>query len=115
MSSFYEHPPHTRVSSGITLGDFAVRRRDESDCSAFPDDLRPQVLRSRLEKGRGIELSLLLRLLTRVAVLLREEDNIVRLQAPCVVFGDLHGQLHDFFNMYDAVGKPPSSTNKFLF
>ena len=104
-----------RVSSGRILGDFDVRFRTEEDASEFPDALRPEILRKRLQCGRGISLSLLLKLLKRCCILLRDSENLVTVEAPCVVFGDLHGQLHDFLKMYDAIGQPPSATNRFLF
>ena len=104
----------TRVSSGKTRGDFEVRRRLESDASAFPTELHPNVIRTRIERGRTIPLSLLLRLLKRTAVLIREQPTIHHIQPPVVVFGDLHGQLHDFLKMHDALDNP-SDTNKYLF
>ena len=103
-----------RVSSGKYPGDFEVRLRNNSDCSPFPSELRPDIIRKRLEVGNGITIPLLLRLLKRTCLLLRSSENVLQVQAPCVVFGDLHGQLHDFLKMYDSVGVP-SATNQYLF
>ena len=39
----------------------------------------------------------------------------MQVQAPACIFGDLHGQLHDFLHMYDTLHAPPSATNHYLF
>ena len=44
----------------------------------------------------------------------REEPNVLMIEAPCCVFGDLHGQFYDLMNLLDLSGTPPNTQCLFL-
>jgi len=70
--------------SGLSKGEFA--------------DLLPQ------------EIEFLLNLLIPV---LESEPIIIEVEAPVVIAGDTHGQLHDLFRFFNQIGPPPHK--KYLF
>jgi len=42
------------------------------------------------------------------------EDNVKQVAAPCVVVGDIHGQLHDFIEILKIGGQPPDTNFVFM-
>ena len=50
----------------------------------------------------------------RCAELLRKEPNVVPVEAPTVVVGDLHGQFYDLLSIIDVAGPPPETRFVFL-
>jgi diadenosine tetraphosphatase ApaH/serine/threonine PP2A family protein phosphatase len=52
-------------------------------------------------------------LLEKLMEILYAEGNILDLSAPITVCGDIHGQLHDLFELFRTAGRPPDT--RFLF
>ena len=50
----------------------------------------------------------------RSTEILREESNCVDVPAPCTVVGDIHGQLHDFIELFKIGGGPPDTNFVFM-
>eukprot|EP01047_Picozoa_sp_COSAG01_P015380 COSAG01_NODE_769_length_13735_cov_41.389410_13_plen_266_part_00 len=50
----------------------------------------------------------------RSTEILREESNCVAVPAPCTVVGDIHGQLHDFIEIFKIGGGPPDTNFVFM-
>ena len=45
---------------------------------------------------------------------LRREENVRQVPAPCTVVGDIHGQLHDFIEVLKIGGQPPDTNFVFM-
>jgi len=67
-----------------------------------------------LSEGR-LELECCHYLVKRATKLLYAEPNMVEVEAPVYVVGDIHGQFYDLMALCEFVGGPPSADRKFLF
>ena len=86
--------PETRLLSGTMLwGD-------------SPNDVNIGLLRSHLIREGRLELDTALQLVRSARTVLAAEPNVVRLQAPITVCGDIHGQFYDLINILDQLGAP---------
>lgn len=78
--------------------------------SAFnPDDVI-----ERFSKQSRMELGEVMTLIDRGKELMKPEPNVLKLTAPLVVVGDIHGQFYDLVNMLKQGGSPDAGT-KYLF
>ncbi|KAH0573156.1 Serine/threonine-protein phosphatase [Spironucleus salmonicida] len=46
--------------------------------------------------------------------LLDQEPNVIQVQAPVTIVGDIHGQFHDLIEMFRICGRPPYTNYLFL-
>eukprot|EP00457_Paulinella_chromatophora_P004298 gb/GEZN01004310.1/.p1 GENE.gb/GEZN01004310.1/~~gb/GEZN01004310.1/.p1 ORF type:complete len:519 (-),score=85.35 gb/GEZN01004310.1/:384-1940(-) len=74
---------------------------------------RIDLLKAHLLREGRLDMDLCLRLLTDASALLRAEPNILTLQYPVTVCGDVHGQFFDLIRLF-AVGGDPANT-QYLF
>jgi len=61
----------------------------------------------------NISSRVIIKLCELVKPILQGEPNVLRMEAPTYVFGDIHGQFSDMIHFLEMTGLPP--TNKFLF
>ena len=70
---------------------------------------------AELKQGRHLKEVDLIEIFDKLIELLSEEDNLLILDAPINVVGDVHGQLFDVFNMFDTAEAQSCEKEKFLF
>ncbi|OHS95596.1 Serine/threonine-protein phosphatase PP-X 1 [Tritrichomonas foetus] len=68
---------------------------------------------SHLRNGEHPDESCAKMLLEKLMEVLYNEGNVLNLQAPITICGDIHGQLYDLFELFRIAGQPPET--KFLF
>ena len=66
-----------------------------------------------LKQGKHLDEKAAVMVLRKLMEVLYEEPNVVKLNAPITVVGDIHGQLFDLFEMFRISGEP--DTTKYLF
>jgi diadenosine tetraphosphatase ApaH/serine/threonine PP2A family protein phosphatase len=75
---------------------------------------RPEELVEIFKKQNRIELGEVIELIERCKAVMRNEPNILNLEAPVITVGDIHGQFYDLLNMLDE-GGPPGAEDAYLF
>ena len=68
----------------------------------------------RLRGGGQLNLDEIEALVSKVRLLMVEEGNVCRVDAPAVIVGDIHGQFFDMLEMFARVGMPPQTSFLFL-
>ena len=56
----------------------------------------------------------ILDLCNRAKELLAGENNVVRVDAPVTICGDIHGQLYDLLELFNVGGRPPETNYLFM-
>lgn len=67
-------------------------------------DLNLDEVLSQVEKGDVIEESIVVMILMKIMEVLYQECNVLVLQSPIVIVGDIHGQLDDLFELFRISG-----------
>ncbi|EAX89002.1 Ser/Thr protein phosphatase, putative [Trichomonas vaginalis G3] len=68
-----------------------------------------------LKQGKHLQEAQISEIFSKFISILEKEDNLLRLEAPINVVGDIHGQLFDLLNMFDLAEKESCEKKKFLF
>lgn len=68
---------------------------------------------AHIKEGKHLDEKCTIMLLQKIMEVLYEEPNLVKLNAPITVCGDIHGQLFDLFELFNISGDP--STTKYIF
>ena len=69
---------------------------------------------SQLKEGKCLTENALKELCNKVKEILIEESNIMSINTPLVVCGDLHGQFYDLLELFKKSGGPPPE-QKYIF
>jgi diadenosine tetraphosphatase ApaH/serine/threonine PP2A family protein phosphatase len=71
-------------------------------------------IRSQLDRGDIIAEHVVVDMLSRLQAFLMQEDNVVRVQSPVIICGDVHGKYEDVNALFAAAEASPVDTN-FIF
>lgn len=77
-------------------------------------DEAPELLASRFRQQERMDLGEAIALIEAAREVMAKEPNVLRLKAPFVVVGDIHGQFFDLLNLF-KVGGAPGSQASYLF
>lgn len=79
--------------------------RELNEALLFSDNGKPnmKLLRTHLSKQGILSIGAALKLINEGKALLKSEANLLELEAPLLVFGDMHGQFYDLLNMERAL------------
>eukprot|EP00727_Mastigamoeba_balamuthi_P006407 m51a1_g2387 hypothetical protein (488) ;mRNA; r:716350-718988 len=84
----------------------------------FPMGARAPIvplLRRHLARESRLTDGAAMRLVREARAILASEPNVLEIEAPAVVVGDLHGQFYDLLNLMDNAGPPTDEDNKYVF
>lgn len=88
----------------------------ESRIDSWPD-VDPAELIERFKKQERMELGEAMALVDRAREIMSHESNVLRLEAPVIAVGDIHGQFYDLLNMLQVGGDPliAGASQRYLF
>ncbi|EMD49709.1 serine/threonine protein phosphatase catalytic subunit gamma, putative [Entamoeba histolytica KU27] len=72
-----------------------------------------KILKEHLRRQGRLENYAAVKLIRQAADIFRSEKNILEVDAPAIIVGDIHGQFYDMLNFMDLLGSPED--NKFVF
>ena len=78
------------------------------------DVLTPDFLREQIKQGTHIAEDSIIDLFDRLKEILVREPNVLYLQSPITVCGDIHGQILDLFKLFEISGELPETKYLFL-
>ncbi|KAJ6254600.1 hypothetical protein M0813_12202 [Anaeramoeba flamelloides] len=82
------------------------------DNSLYPDHIK---LREHLKNQGLIAKEDLITILKLSRNILKKEDNLLYIESPIIIFGDLHGQFYDLLHFIYTCGDCDPEKNKYLF
>ena len=74
----------------------------------------PEILSEHFVGEGKLSEAQLTKILNRGIDLLKQEQNLIRVEAPIVIVGDIHGQFYDLLKMFEVAGGMPPK-QRFLF
>jgi serine/threonine-protein phosphatase 2B catalytic subunit len=86
--------------SDISMSGGTFETREKSHTIEPEDLIRRFRQQERLELGEAMDI------LNRAKIILSKESNVLRIDAPVIAVGDIHGQFYDLLNLLDEGGKP---------
>ena len=66
----------------------------------------PEDLEERLRSQERLEMGEAMDLIDRAKAIISREPNVLRLEAPVMAVGDIHGQFYDLMNIWEVGGRP---------
>lgn len=84
----------------------------------FSDGGKPNIkmLKNHLSKEGRLSGTAAEKLVLDATTMLRNEPNVLSVDTPIIVVGDIHGQFYDLLKMFDVMGDPTKQdTHRYLF
>jgi hypothetical protein len=78
-------------------------------------EVDPKELIERFRRQERMELGEAMALINRARDVLSRESNVLKLEAPVIAVGDIHGQYYDLLNMLNVGGDPLVTSSKYVF
>ena len=92
--------------SSINLVSVEGKRLRMKDGQGGWPDVNPDELIERFKKQGRMELGETMNLIDRAKAIVSRESTVLKLDAPLIVVGDIHGQFYDLLNLFQEGGKP---------
>jgi len=92
--------------SSINLVSVEGKRLRMKDGQGGWPDVNPDELIGRFKKQGRMELGETMNLIDRAKAIVSRESTVLKLYAPLIVVGDIHGQFYDLLNLFQEGGKP---------
>ncbi len=83
---------------------------ESDDC----ERVRIPLVLAHLRREGKLSIEAVLKIFEKSLEILKAEGNVLTIQSPCTVFGDVHGQFYDVINLLEISGAPPQTQCLFL-
>jgi hypothetical protein len=93
----------------LSIDRTGVRLSETQDVSVH--NTSPEHLAARFRQQERMDLGEAIGLIEAAREVMAKEPNVLRLRAPFVVVGDIHGQFFDLLNLFEVGGAPGSQTS----